>query len=124
MIIIKTIDDLPQPVRLLARNFYESDAHEPEVYEVIASEYDKLASGGESVTQLLYWRREHKFYAVLAGDAERKVQSKHVLHDPYYKHCAILAFYEVDEDEIRAWKTKYGEQMLDDNILEMNNDYE
>ena len=90
MIIIKTIDDLPQPVRLLARNFYESDANEPEVYEVVASEYDKLARGGDSVTQLLYWRREHKFYAVLAGDAERKIQSKHVIHDPYYKNCAIL----------------------------------
>ena len=122
MIAVKTIDVLPVPVSVLARNFFESDANEPEIYEVTASEYDKLASTDSVVTQLLYWRREHKFFAVLAGDAERKVASTTIIHTPFQKKCSILAFYEVDEADIRLWKRKYGTKMMDDNIVEMTED--
>jgi hypothetical protein len=117
---ITLIDDLPQPVRVMAKNFYEADRFEPEIYEVTKSEYDTLADNEDAVTQLLYWRAEHKFYAVLAGDAKRKIQSQIIQHDPFFKETSILAFYEVGDADIREWKTKYGRKMLDpDHALEM-----
>ncbi len=120
MHLITYIDDLPQPVRVMAKNFYEADRFEPEIFEVTKLEYDNLANSDDVVTQLLYWRAEHKFYAVLAGDAKRKVQSQETIHDPFYKPTSLLAFYEVGDADIREWKKKYGRQMLDpDHALEM-----
>jgi len=115
---IETVEDLPQPVRVMARNFLQADLHEPEIYEVVEDEYDSLASG-DVVTQLLYWKAEKKFYAVVAGDANRKIQSQLIHHDPFYVNSSLLAFYEVDDADIIVWKTKYGSKMLNDNILEM-----
>jgi len=115
---IKDYQQLPQPVQVMVVNFLKGDVNEPEVYETTSDEYDHLAKTDQVVTQLLYWRAYHKFYAVLVGDAQRKVQSKHVIHDPYYKPCSILAFYEVDEAGIRLWNKKYKEKSLDRNILE------
>ncbi|MBC8436831.1 hypothetical protein H8D85_00750 [bacterium] len=115
---VETVEDLPQPVRAMARNFLKADLHEPEIYEVGEEEYDSLATG-DVVTQLLYWRKERKFYAVLAGDADRKIQSQIIIHDPYFVKTSILAFYEVDDSSIKVWKAKYGDKMLDNNILEM-----
>lgn len=121
MQIITIIDDLPQPIRVMAKNFYEADRYEPEIYEVTKTEYDTLANNEDVVTQLLYWRTERKFYAVLAGDAKRKVQSQIIQHDPFFKETSILAFYEVDDADIKEWKGKYGKQMLDPNhVLEMS----
>lgn len=120
---MKTIDsfeELPQPVRAVAVNFLEADLNDPEIYEVTMSEYDHLAATDDVITQLLYWRSYHKFYAVLAGDAKRKIQSKHIIHDPYYKECSILAFYEVDEHDIKVWNSKYQEKALNRDILEFN----
>ncbi len=119
MHVIKLIDDLPQPVRVMAQNFYEADTFEPEIYEVTKTEYGKLADNEDVVTQLLYWRDEHKFYAVLAGDAKRKVKSQLIEHNPFYKETSILAFYEVGDHDISEWKTKYGKKMLEpDHALE------
>ena len=120
MIKIDTIEDLPHPVRAMARNFLGSDTHEPEIYECIASEYDKLATNQDVVTQLLYWRTEHKFYAVLAGDAERKIASQIIHHDPFFVPRSILAFYEVDDPDIRVWQSKYKNKSLNKDILEFD----
>lgn len=120
MLTIETIEDLPHPVRAMARNFLSSDTNEPEIYECTSDEYDQLAASQDVVTQLLYWRTEHKFYAVLAGDAERKIASKVIHHDPFYIDRSILAFFEVDEAAIRLWQKKYKQQSLNEDILEFN----
>jgi len=120
MIPVESYEELPQPVRAMAKNFYEADVNEPEVYEVDMEEYDNLATTDDVVTQLLFWRNEHKFYAVVAGDAKRKIQSKHIVHDPYYKPCAILAFYEIDETMIPLWNQKYSNKTITKGILEMD----
>jgi len=117
---IDSYEQLPQPVRAVAVNFLEADVNEPEIYEVSMDEYDNLAQTDSVVTQLLYWRSYHKFFAVIAGEAQRKVQSKIIKHDPYYKECSILAFYEVDEHDIKVWNSKYQEKALDRNILEFD----
>jgi len=117
---IETVEDLPHPVRAMARNFLGSDINEPEIYECTATEYDKLAGSQDVVTQLLYWRTEHKFFAVLAGDAERKIASRIIHHDPFYIARSILAFYEIDDENIRIWKTKYKKQSLNKDILEFD----
>ena len=49
-----------------------------------------------------------------------KIQSQAIIHDPYYKECSIMAFYEVDETGIREWNKKYKDKALDENILEFN----
>tara|TARA_B100000131_G_C17992173_1_gene563036 strand:- start:502 stop:873 length:372 start_codon:yes stop_codon:yes gene_type:complete len=115
---IETIEDLPHPVRAMARNFLESDTNEPEIFECSSEEYDTLAKSQDVVTQLLYWRTEHKFYAVLAGDAERKIVSQVIHHDPFFVARSILAFFEVDEAAIRVWQSKYKKQSLNEDILE------
>jgi len=120
MLTIETIEDLPHPVRAMARNFLESDTHEPEIYECTSDEYDQLAQSQDVVTQLLYWRTEHKFFAVLAGDAERKIASQVIHHDPFYVGRSILAFFEVDEEAIKLWRNKYKNKSLNENILEFD----
>jgi len=119
MISIKYINDLPQPVRVMASNFYNFDRYEPEIYQVTADEFDTLAQGQAVVTQLLFWRSERKFYAVLAGDADRQIVSKYVIHDPISKKVSILAFMPVDEHSIPLWNKKYQNKSLDRNILEL-----
>jgi len=120
MIPIETYEDLPQPVRAMAKNFYEADINQPEVYEVTSEEYDNLAVTDDVVTQLLFWRREHKYYAVVAGDAQRKIKYNKIIHDPYFKPCSILAFYEIDEHMIPLWNNKYSNKSLSKHALEMN----
>tara|TARA_B100000131_G_C17864125_1_gene511377 strand:+ start:88 stop:453 length:366 start_codon:yes stop_codon:yes gene_type:complete len=120
MHIIETIEDLPHPVRAMARNFLESDINEPEIFEVVSDEYDQLAASQDVVTQLLYWRTEHKFYAVLAGDAERTISSDIIYHDPFKVKRSILAFYEVDEAAIKLWQSKYKKQSLNSEMLEFD----
>tara|TARA_Y100000593_G_C4224902_1_gene293881 strand:+ start:128 stop:490 length:363 start_codon:yes stop_codon:yes gene_type:complete len=115
---IETIEDLPHPVRAMARNFLESDVNEPEIFEVSVDEYDHLASSQDVVTQLLYWRDEHKFYAVLAGDAKRTISSDVIYHDPFKVDRSILAFYEVDEAAIKLWQSKYKQKSLNEDIIE------
>ena len=117
---VESIEELPHPVRAMARNFLESDINEPEIYEVVVDEYDVLASNQDVVTQLLYWRTEKKFYAVLAGDAERKIVSDIIYHDPFKVKRSILAFYEVDSAAIQIWQTKYKNKSLNQDILEFN----
>jgi hypothetical protein len=120
MQIINSYAELPRPIQVMVVNFLQSDANEPEIYETTKDEYDHLAQTDTVVTQLLYWREYHKFYAVLVGDAKRKIQSQAIIHDPYYKECSIMAFYEVDETGIREWNKKYKDKALDENILEFN----
>ncbi len=120
MIKIETIEELPHPVRAMARNFLESDTKEPEIYEVVPNEYDHLASSQDVVTQLLYWRTEHKFYAVLAGDAERTIASQVIIHDPFKVQRSILAFYEVDSEAIKLWQAKYKKKSLNEDMLEFD----
>ena len=122
MEIIKQIGDLPIPVKVMAENFYNSDVYEPELYRVSPEEYGNLARSNDVVTQLLYWREQHKFYAVLAGDAERKIQSDVIIHDPYRKKVSLLAFYEVDEAGIREWNKKYSEKALREGPIEFTDD--
>ncbi len=117
---VESIEELPHPVRAMARNFLESDINEPEIYEVVVDEYDVLASNQDVVTQLLYWRTEKKFYAVLAGDAERKIVSDIIYHDPFKVKRSILAFYEVDSAAIKLWQSKYKKKSLNEDILEFN----
>ena len=117
---VESIEELPHPVRAMARNFLESDINEPEIYEVVVDEYDVLASNQDVVTQLLYWRTEKKFYAVLAGDAERKRVSDIIYHDPFKVKRSILAFYEVDSAAIKLWQSKYKKKSLNEDILEFN----
>ena len=120
MLKVESIEELPHPVRAMARNFLESDTKEPEIYEVVSDEYDQLASSQDVVTQLLYWRTEHKFYAVLAGDAERKIVSQIIHHDPFFVARSILAFHEVDDADIRIWQKKYKNKSLNKDILEFD----
>tara|TARA_B100000131_G_scaffold323098_1_gene379813 strand:- start:2817 stop:3188 length:372 start_codon:yes stop_codon:yes gene_type:complete len=120
MLTIESIEELPHPVRAMARNFLESDTHEPEIFECTSDEYDTLAKSQDVVTQLLYWRSEHKFYAVLAGDAERKIVSQVIHHDPFFVARSILAFFEVDESNIRIWQTKYKKKSMNEDILEFH----
>ena len=117
---VESIEELPHPVRAMARNFLESDINEPEIYEVVVDEYDVLANNQDVVTQLLYWRTEKKFYAVLAGDAERKIVSDIIYHDPFKVKRSILAFYEVDSAAIKLWQSKYKKKSLNEDILEFN----
>ena len=118
MHLIETIEDLPHPVKAMARNFLESDINEPEIFEVSVDEYDNLASSQDVVTQLLYWRDECKFYAVLAGDAQRIISSDVIYHDPFKVDRSILAFYEVDSNAIKVWQNKYKNKSLNKDILE------
>ena len=120
MLTIETIEDLPHPVRAMARNFLGSDTNEPEIYECTNTEYDKLAASQDVVTQLLYWRTEHKFFAVIAGDAERKIASQVIHHDPFFVPRSILAFYEIDDSDIRLWQKKYKNKSLNNDILEFD----
>ena len=122
MEVIKQTGDLPTPVRVMAENFYNADVFEPELYRVSAEEYDQLAYNQDVVTQLLYWRDHHKFFAVVAGDAERKVQSEIIMHDPFRKKVSLLAFYEVDEAGIKEWNKKYSEKALRDGPIEFTDD--
>tara|TARA_B100000131_G_scaffold313491_1_gene348948 strand:+ start:684 stop:1064 length:381 start_codon:yes stop_codon:yes gene_type:complete len=122
MQIIKQVGDLPTPVRVMAENFYNADIHEPELYFVSKDEYDTLATNQDVVTQLLYWREQHKFFAVVVGDAERKVQSELIHHDPFRKKVSLLAFYEVDEAGIREWNKKYSEKALREGPIEFTDD--
>ena len=122
MEIIKYVGDLPTPVRVMAENFYDSDVYEPELYRVSSDEYDQIAQSQDVVTQLLYWRDHHKFFAVVAGDAERNVQSNVILHDPFKKKVSLLAFYEVDEIAIREWNKKYSAKALKDGPIEFTDD--
>ena len=122
MEIIKYIGDLPTPVRVMAENFYDSDVYEPELYRVSSDEYDTLAINQDVVTQLLYWREQHKFFAVVAGDAERTVQSELIVHDPFRKKVSLLAFYEVDEHAIREWNKKYSTKSLREGPIEFTDD--
>mgnify|MGYP007063529919 CR=1 FL=1 len=119
MLPIKYISDLPQPIRVMASNFYNFDLYEPEIYQVTADEFDRLAIGQEVVTQLLFWRSEKKFYAVLAGDADRKIMSEYIIHEPMSKKISILAFMPVDEHSIPLWNKKYQNKSLNRNILEL-----
>ena len=120
MLTIETIEDLPHPVRAMARNFLSSDTNEPEIYECTSDEYDQLAASQDVVTQLLYWRTEHKFYAVLAGDAERTIASQVIYHDPFKVQRSILAFYEVDSEAIKLWQSKYKNKSLNQDMLEFD----
>ena len=120
MLKVESIEELPHPVRAMARNFLESDTKEPEIYEVVSDEYDQLASSQDVVTQLLYWRTEHKFYAVLAGDAERTIASQVIYHDPFKVQRSILAFYEVDSEAIKLWQSKYKNKSLNQDMLEFD----
>tara|TARA_B100001250_G_C19813988_1_gene797259 strand:+ start:1959 stop:2330 length:372 start_codon:yes stop_codon:yes gene_type:complete len=117
---VESIEELPHPVRAMARNFLESDTNEPEIFEVVVDEYDHLAGSQDVVTQLLYWRTEHKFYAVLAGDAERTITSDIIHHDPFKVNRSILAFYEVDSAAIQLWQSKYKKKSLNEDILEFD----
>ena len=120
MLLIETIEDLPHPIQAMARNFLASDVNEPEIFEVGSDEYDHLAHSQDVVTQLLYWRSEHKFYAVLAGDAKRQIQSDIIYHDPFKVNKSILAFYEVDSEAIKIWQSKYKQQSLNKDMLEFD----
>ena len=120
MLKVDTYEDLPQPVRAMARNFAQADVNEPEIYEVTSEENDKLAATDNVVTQLLFWRSEHKFYAVLAGDAKRKIKSQVIIHDPFYQECSILAFYEIDESYLPVWHNQYANKSLSREVLEMH----
>ena len=124
MEIIKYVGDLPTPVKVMAENFYSSDVYEPEIYRVSPDEYDKLAYNQDVVAQLLFWRDQHKFYAVVAGDAERKVQSDVIIHDPYRKKVSLLAFYEIDEHGIQEWNKKYAQKALKEHPIEFLDDYQ
>ena len=119
MIRIDEYEILPQPVSVMARTFLQSDENNPEMYEVTPEEYDHLATSDDVVTQLLFWRSEKKFYAVLAGEAKRKSQSSVILHDAFYKPCSILAFYEIKEPYIPDWNKKYADKSLNRNIMDM-----
>lgn len=120
MLEIEEYEVLPKPVRAMARNFIKSDPNkEPQIFEVTSEEYDRLANSDDVVTQLLFWRDLHKFYAVLAGDAKRKTQTTLILKNPLYTPCAILAFFEIEEEEIPIWRKKYVKKSLNENILEM-----
>ena len=120
---IKHIGDLPQPIQVMARSFYDADVHEPEIYEVNSEEFDQLAKGDVAVQKLL-WRAEYKYYATLVGDAERNVRSEHIIHDPFRKKVSILAFMPLEEHLIPEWNSKHNAKSMDTNVMEFNSDPE
>ena len=58
----------------------------------------------------------------MAGDAERKIQSELIIHDPYRKKVSLLAFYEIDEEGIKEWNKKYSEKALREGPIEFTQD--
>lgn len=111
-------DLLPKPIGAMARTFLGSDEHEPEVYKVTPQEYKELIEtqeGDAVVTQLLHWREYNKFYATLAGTAERKTETQIMLAGPLYKKCSILAFHEIPLEELTEWNRQYGDLAIEEN---------
>ena len=57
MLKVESIEELPHPVRAMARNFLESDTKEPEIYDVpnnsyVSSEEIDFESSSDSVDMI------------------------------------------------------------------------
>lgn len=115
---VKSVGNLPRPLKFIAEQFLASDPYTPEIFEMTETEMLALKKEQDIFFQLIFDKKYQKWYMVAIGDYERVQASEYIIHTPMKIKRSLLAFLPVDESWIRNKKYQFAEdKALGDNLM-------
>jgi hypothetical protein len=101
------IDELPLPLKVIARGFQTAAADmTPEIFHCSPEEVVNVLDEDDLVFQIIIDKTYESYYIVAVGEKDRVVQSETIVHNPFHVQRATMYFAAVSSDWIYAMKNE------------------